>query len=184
MLETTEATGPDPHETEPHGEVRGQAYWDATPGADIVDEWSTQGLQAPFGRFLGMTMTGHGDGTASITMPASEWLTHAGGALYGGALSFFADAAINSALLTTLPAGTAFSPLDQNVNFVRPALPGDDDLRCDAEVVHRGRRIAVVNGRIVDGREKTIATVTESILILPGRPWSKPVTVSEEAGGA
>lgn len=175
-------SGPDPHETSPIGDVRGQDYWDTTAGADIVQEWLTHGLEAPFAKFMGIRTASAGDGAASLTMPASEWLTHAGGGLFGGALSVFADAAVNTALLTTLPAATAFSPLDQNVNFVRPAAPDDSDLRCDAEVVHRGRRIAIVNGRVIDARDKVLATVTESILILPGRPWYKPVTVSEEVG--
>jgi hypothetical protein len=38
-------------------------------------------------------------------------------------LGFFADATINTAVMTTLPAGTSFGTLDLKVNFLRPVTP-------------------------------------------------------------
>jgi hypothetical protein len=47
-------------------------------------------------------------------------------------------------------------------------------------VTHRGRTIAVTSCEIVDARGKLAARASGSTLILPGRPWARPVNVGEE----
>ena len=76
-------------------------------------------------------------------MPASLWFCTGFGTFYGGAVTAFADAAINTAVMTTLPAGTSFGTLDLKVNFLRPVTPDGRDLVARATVEQRGRTIAV-----------------------------------------
>ena len=73
------------------------------------------------------------------------------------------------------------------VNFLRPVVPHQGDLLARARIVHRGRTIAVATCEIVNAEGKTVAMATASVLILPGRPWDRPVYVEDEltsAGGA
>jgi uncharacterized protein (TIGR00369 family) len=101
----------------------------------------------PVFRFFGLRGVAVSDGEMTIAMPASPWLSTALGVIYGGALALLADATITTATATTLPPGTAFSPLDLKVNFLRPVVPHPGELVARARVVHRGRTIAIVTAR-------------------------------------
>jgi uncharacterized protein (TIGR00369 family) len=81
---------------------------------------------------------------------------------------------------TTVPAATAFNSIDLKVYFVRPVAPQHGDLTARARVVHRGRTIAVVNCDITGPAGNLVAQANGSILILPGRPWERPVRVADE----
>ena len=131
-------------------------------------------------RFLGIQLTGVSPGAAEVHLPASRWLLNAYGVLYGGAIALVADLAMNSALWTLLPKATSFAPLDLSVNFIRAVTAGSGDLRFRATVTHPGRAVAVVSCQAVDTRDKLIASAVETILVLPGRPWERPVNVGDE----
>ena len=113
-------------------------------------------------------------------MPASGWHLNALGVIYGGSLALLADAAITVATATIVPPATAFSPLDLKINYLRPAFPTDGELVARARLVHRGRTIAVVTCEIVNAAGKGVAIASGSVLILPGRPWDRPVHVQDE----
>ncbi|MGH2783876.1 MAG: PaaI family thioesterase, partial [Actinomycetota bacterium] len=53
-------------------------------------------------------------------------------------------------------------------------------LTARADVVHHGRSMAVVHIEILNPEGKQVAIATESVLILPGRPWDRPVHVADE----
>lgn len=169
-----------PYLSPPEGEVFGQEYWDATPGIEAMRQYVAGTLMPPVFRFMGMRGVAVDDGTITIAMPASGWLSTALGVVYGGALALLADAAITAATATIVPPATAFSPLDLKVNFLRPVFPGDGELTAKARIVHRGRTIAVATCEITNEAGKTVAIANGSVLILPGRPWDRPVYVEEE----
>jgi uncharacterized protein (TIGR00369 family) len=176
-----------PYLTPAEGEVEGQEFWDSTPGIEIMRRYVGGSFVPPVFRFFGLRGIAVSDGEMTIAMPASPWLSGALGVIYGGALALLADATITTATATTLPPATAFSPLDLKVNFLRPVVPHRGDLVARARIVHRGRTIAVATCEIINAEGKTVAMATASVLILPGRPWDRPVYVEDEltsAGGA
>jgi uncharacterized protein (TIGR00369 family) len=176
---------PPPYLTPAEGEVFGQEFWDATPGLEAMRQYVAGTFVPPVFRFMGMRGVSAGDGEIAISMPASAWLTTALGVVYGGALALLADASITAATSTIVPPATAFSPLDLKVNYLRPVLPHDGELVARARIVHRGRTIAVGTCDVLNAAGKTVVMATGSVLILPGRPWDRPVYVEEEmaAGG-
>ena len=104
-------------------------------------------------------------------MPASEWLcTPVPGRLYGGATAFLAGTAIDGAVQTTVPAGTAFASVDLKVYFLRPVVPNGQPLVADGTVIHRGRTVAIGTSEVFDADGKKVAVATGSALVLPGRP--------------
>ena len=174
------STLPDPYLADIEGEVYGQEYWDATPGIEAVRGTIDGTFLPPAFRLMGMRGLEVSDGEASMAMATSPWLSNPRGVTYGGAIAWFADATMSLTTLTTVPAGTAFGPLDLKIHFLRPVMPGQGELTARAKVVHRGRTIAVTHCEIFDPREKLAAQATASQLILPGRPWDRPVHVADE----
>jgi uncharacterized protein (TIGR00369 family) len=164
---------PDPHLRPPEGEVLPQATWDELGGLDLVQLWhKEERAQAPVCVFLGLCIDDVSEGAVTITMPASLWFCTGFGTFYGGALTAFADAAINTAVMTTLPAGTSFGTLDLKVSFLRPVTPDGRELVARATVEQRGRTIAVTTCRIDDADGKRVAMATGSAMISPDRSWA------------
>ena len=171
---------PDPYLRDVEGDVRGQEFWDSTPGIEIMRQTAAGLFRPPVFLLFGMRGVEASEGEMTLAMPISDWLCNAFGVVYGGAVALFADAAMTLATGSTVPAATAFSPLDLKVHFLRPVLPADGELTARARVLHRGRTIAVVTCEIIDTRHRLVAQASGSVLILPGRPWLRPVHVADE----
>ena len=171
---------PDPYLTDIEGEVYGPEYWDSTPGIDAVRGVVAGSFVPPALRLMGLRGLNVSEGQVTMAMPASGWLSNARGVMYGGAIAWLADAAMSLTTLTTVPAATAFGPLDLKIHFLRPVFPGEGELTARAKVVHRGRTIAVTDCEIFDPQEKLVARAMASQLILPGRPWDRPLHVADE----
>ena len=173
---------PDPWQLPVEGDVLGQEFWDTTPGIEAVRRIASGELRPPVTLLFDLRGREVREGEVSMSMPPSPWLCNAFGTIYGGALAMLADTSMTLAVATTVPAATAYSPLDMTVHFLRPVLPGDgaEELVARARVSHRGRTIAVTECDIVDGNGKLAAQASGSSLILPGRPWARPVNVGEE----
>ncbi len=92
------------------------------------------------------------------------------GTIHGGWSAAILDTAMALAALTTLDARHDFTTLDLKLNFLRPIAAGAE-VRCEARVVHGGRRVALCEGRIVDSGGKLLVHGTSSCLIVPrGEP--------------
>ena len=170
---------PDPYLRPVEGDVLGQEFWDGTPGVEAVRRIAEGTLRPPVSLLFDWRGVEAREGEFTMAMPASPWLCNAFGVLYGGVTALFADVAMTLAVGTTVPAATAYSPLDMTVHFLRPIIPGGE-LFARARVGHRGRTIAVVSCEIVDAKGKLMAQASGSTLILPGRAWERPVNVAEE----
>jgi uncharacterized protein (TIGR00369 family) len=171
---------PDPFERPAVGDVLGQDYWDGHSGMEFARGFVAGDFLPPVCHLTGLAWTACDEGTATCTLPRSPWLCNGFGILYGGAMALLADFAQNSALLTTLPTGTAYAPLDFKVNFLRPVLPDASVLTARAQVVHAGRSIALTTCEMVDDAGRRVALANETMVLLPGRPWSRSLPVGEE----
>ena len=169
-----EPTWPSPHpyQRPAAGEVLAQEIWDGTDGLGVLQSLIAGDLPAPpIARFCGIAPVQAGAGTTTWTMPASQWLcAPVQGRLYGGAIAMLAGTAIDGTVQTTLPAGTAFAPVDLKVYFLRPVPPDGRDLVARGTVIHRGRSMAVGTSEVFDADGKKVAVATGSAVILPGRP--------------
>jgi len=83
-----------------------------------------------------------------------------------------ADAALQSAIQTTAPAGCAVASMDLKVNFLRPVVPDGQELVGVGTVVHKGRSLVIANAEVVNAEGKRVALATGSALLLPGHPAS------------
>lgn len=163
---------PDPYLRPVDGEVVPQPVWDRSRGLDLVQLWQKEELAAsPICSLLGMRFVEVAEGEVTIAAPAALWFCTGFGTFYGGVLSALADAAINTAVTTTLDPGTSFGTLDLKVNFLRPVTPDGRDLFARARVEQRGRTIAVSTARLDDADGRRVAMASGSAIISEGRPW-------------
>lgn len=163
---------PHPYERPVTGEVLSQDIWDGTDGLGVLQSLIRGDLPAPpLAHFCGIAPVDAEAGKTTWKMPASEWLcSPIQGRLYGGATAMLAGTAIDGTVQTTLPAGTAFAPVDLKVYFLRPVSPDGRDLMARGTVIHRGRSIAIGTSEVFDADGKKVAVATGSAVILPGRP--------------
>lgn len=83
----------------------------------------------------------------------------------GGVLATLMDAAMGSAVHTTLDDGLHYTTLELKANFVRAVPSGGDRLTCTADTIHVGRRTATAEARVTDVRGRLVAHGTCTCLI-------------------
>jgi uncharacterized protein (TIGR00369 family) len=90
------------------------------------------------------------------------------GVVHGGWVSTLLDSALGCAVHTTLPAGVMYTTLTLETKFVRPISRETGVVRCEADVLHRGRRQATAEARAVDSGGKLLAHGTATCIIFGG----------------
>ncbi|HEY9568059.1 MAG TPA: PaaI family thioesterase [Thalassobaculum sp.] len=95
-----------------------------------------------------------------------EHLLNPAGGLHGGWYGVLLDSAMGCAVHSTLPAGSGYTTLEYKVNITRGVTAQSGPLRAEGQVVHRGRRTATAEGRVVDAAGKIYAHGSETCLIL------------------
>jgi uncharacterized protein (TIGR00369 family) len=165
--------------------VLAQEVWEELPGLEIARRHIAGELPPPaVHRLTGIEPTEVGGGTATVRMPATEWLQSPARRLQGGTIVMLADTAMMIAVLTTAPAGTAIAALDLKANFLRP-VPGDGrDLIARAVVEHTGRTLAISRTRIENADGKPVMLATGTAMYLPGRPASLGAVTALDGAGA
>jgi uncharacterized protein (TIGR00369 family) len=88
------------------------------------------------------------------------------GVVHGGYASTLLDSAMGCAVHTTLPAGSGYTTQTIEVKLVRPITHDSGVLRCEAEVLHRGRRQATVAARLLSADGRLLAHGTSTCMIL------------------
>jgi uncharacterized protein (TIGR00369 family) len=151
-----------------------QETWERMSGLEVLRAQVARELQPapPIFHLLGIRPTAAEQGSVEMVLPCSPWLAQSMGNVQGGFLALLADNALTASVFTTAEAGTAVAPLDLKVNMLRPVAPDMRDLTAKAEVVHRGRTLAIASCRIENADGKPVALATGSSMYLPGRPAS------------
>ena len=91
------------------------------------------------------------------------------GVVHGGYASTILDSALGCAVHTTCAKGEAYTSQTLEVKFLRPLTRESGVVRCEAEVVHRGRKTATSQARLTDPSSgKLLATGTSTCLIVGG----------------
>ena len=91
------------------------------------------------------------------------------GVVHGGYAATLLDSAMGCAVHTTLAAGEAYTTLTLEVKFVRSITSETGPIHAAAEVVHRGRRQATAEARLVAADTgKLLAHATSTCMVIPG----------------
>ncbi|MFI1395233.1 PaaI family thioesterase [Streptomyces sp. NPDC020681] len=125
--------------------------------------------QAPICGTLGFRLVAADEGRAVFEGEPGEHLLNPMGSVHGGFLATLLDSALGSAVMTTLPAGRAYTTMQLGLNLVRPVFADTPLLRCEGTVIHAGRTTATA--RVVgaaDGRLYAHATTTCAVFAWRG----------------
>lgn len=113
-----------------------------------------------------------GAGCVRIEFRATEQFTNVVGNVQGGFLAAMLDDTLGPALVTVLEPYEFCPTLELKISFLRPVRPGR--LVGEGRVVHRGRGVAFLEGRLLEDSGEAVATATSTVRIvqLPAEAFS------------
>jgi uncharacterized protein (TIGR00369 family) len=120
---------------------------------------------AGMARLMGFKLVEVGEGRAVFTVTPDEQHYNGLGIAHGGLAATLLDSATGCAINTMMPAGRVFTTLEMKVNYVRPLRRETGEVRCEAEVIHVGARVATAAARLVDREGKLYAHGTATCML-------------------
>jgi uncharacterized protein (TIGR00369 family) len=121
------------------------------------------------GQLMNFKLVEVSEGRAVFTIQPDERHYNGLGIAHGGLAATLLDSATGCAINTMMPAGRIFTTLEMKVNYVRPMTSEIGEVRCEANVIHVGGRIATAEGRIVDRNGKLFAHGTATCMLFRGQ---------------
>ena len=121
------------------------------------------------GRLMNMRLVEVEEGRAVFAVEPDERHYNGLGIAHGGLAATLLDSALGCAINTVMPAGRVFTTLEMKINYVRPMRRETGEVRCEAEVLHAGSRVATAEGRIVDAAGKLYAHGTATCMLFRAR---------------
>lgn len=122
----------------------------------------------PVWRLTGYRPTVIEDGHIEAVLPSTAWFSNGSPSAYGGMLAWAAEFTMGLSVYSTQSPGDVFGTLDMHIRFMRPALIESGELRLNALVRHRGRRLRVTSCDIDNAEGKRVAMATSSALVVVG----------------
>jgi uncharacterized protein (TIGR00369 family) len=106
-------------------------------------------------------------GKVTIRMPVEALHKQVYGVVHGGVLAALADTAGGLATYMACPRGTRVATVEMKINFLEAVEAGT--VFAEAEVVRRGRHIAVVDCDVRDDRGRLVAKALMTFFVGPFR---------------
>lgn len=157
----------------------------APPSADPPGEHRVRQLfdAAPFVRALGVTLLGAGDGWCEARLPLRPDLLQQDGFAHAGVQATLADHCCGAAAATRMPEDRGVLSVEFKLNLLRPAR--GTALRCRAEVLRSGRRLATVDARVwcEGGGEEVLVASMSATMAFVRRPDAAGASPAASGGG-
>jgi uncharacterized protein (TIGR00369 family) len=139
----------------------------AMSGIDMLRAMIAGELPAPpIAQVLGFELVAVDKGRAVFEGAAGPHLLNPLGSVHGGYALTLIDSAAGCALHTELEAGIGYTTVETKANFVRPVPEDGRPVRCEGQVVSRGRTIATSEAYLRTGDGKLLAHGTSTLIIL------------------
>ena len=121
----------------------------------------------PVAKLVGLELVAVEKGRTRFRLEAGDRHLNPMGTLHGGILCDLADAAMGSAMATTLEAGQSYTTLELSINFLKPIRSGV--LTGDGRVVKRTRRTGLTECDVLDEKGSLVARAKSTCLVLDGQ---------------
>ncbi|MCM2674849.1 PaaI family thioesterase [Alkalicoccobacillus plakortidis] len=105
------------------------------------------------------------DKELEITLPVHPIVYNSLDMVHGGITATLADSAMGTLVHQLLPDHQTAVTSNLSVQYIRPGT--GDYLRCRASVTHQGRQLCVTEAKIVDNRNKLVATAQGTFMVIP-----------------
>lgn len=119
-----------------------------------------------FARLVGLRHVLMEGGRAVFTVELQPSHLNPYGVVHGGVVYTLADTAMGAALVSRLAPDERCATLEIKINYLAPAVTGT--LRCEARVLERTRRIAVLDAQVRDAEARLVAVASGSFYIANG----------------
>ncbi len=106
-------------------------------------------------------------GRAVFVCTPSEFHYNPIGVVHGGLISTLCDSALGCAVQTLQPQGMGYTTLELHVNLTRAVTRETGEIRCEANVLHSGRRMATAEAKVTDSKGKLYGHATTTCLVFP-----------------
>lgn len=120
----------------------------------------------PIAKLMGFDLGEIREGLATLSVTPQEWHYNPIGMVHGGLAATLLDTVLGVSVHSTLDAGQAYSTVDLHVQYLRAITVDTGPVTATGEVVHRGRKIATSEAKLVDGRGRLLATGITTCLVL------------------
>ena len=120
----------------------------------------------PFTKMLGVTFEVATKDEVRARLSWAPSLCTSGGVLHGGALMSLADSAGAACASFNLPEGAGTTTIESKTNFLRGVREGT--VVATSRPLHVGRTVIVVETDLRDDRERLVARVTQTQMVLGG----------------
>jgi uncharacterized protein (TIGR00369 family) len=121
----------------------------------------------PIASLIGFDVIEIGLGHSVFAMRASARHANPMGTLHGGVVGDLSDAAMGTAMASTLEDDESFTTLDLSVRFLKPIW--ESDLRATAQVVKRTRTLGLIECDVVDESGSLVARCSSTCMVLRGQ---------------
>jgi uncharacterized protein (TIGR00369 family) len=121
---------------------------------------------APIADLLGFAPRDLEPGRVTFVLEPSQEHYNPIGSVHGGVIATLLDTVMGCALHTLLPKGTGYTTLDISARYLRPVTVQTGPVTAEGTVVHRGRRTATTESKLVDGLGRVLATGTSTLMLL------------------
>ncbi|MBP1161779.1 PaaI family thioesterase [Rhodococcus sp. PvR099] len=134
------------------------------PGLEIVESIGRGALaRGPLAGLLGMGLTEVARGRVIGEFAPRSWMSNPLGSIQGGVLISAADLITGLAAQTLTAPGQGYEALDLRIDFVRSPASDGPPIRAEAEVLRAGRRLALIESRLVDPSGRLLARAAASV---------------------
>jgi uncharacterized protein (TIGR00369 family) len=124
----------------------------------------------PMARVMNMVIDSVERGKVAFSATPGEEHYNPHGTIHGGFVATLFDTALGCAVHSTLERGFGYTTLELHVNFVRAMTHETGRVRCEATVLHEGKRVSTAEAKLFDARGKLYAHATTTCLILERGP--------------
>ncbi|WP_430334429.1 PaaI family thioesterase [Rhodococcus sp. ACT016] len=132
-------------------------------GLDVVDAIASEQIaRGPLAGLLDIRLTDIERGSLTATFAPRDWMSNYLGSIQGGVLITAADLVNGLVAQTLTAADQQYRILDLRIDFVRSPATDGPDIRAEAEVVRAGRRLALIESRLLDGSGQVLIRAAAS----------------------
>jgi acyl-CoA thioesterase len=124
----------------------------------------TAPLPHPFADLLGFEVVERGGGRCRLVLEIRDKHKNPHGLVHGAVLYALADTGMGGALTSVLAENEYCSTIEIKINYLRPWRGGL--LRCETQLIGRGRSTAVLQSDLFDGADRHLAMATGTFAIL------------------
>ena len=103
----------------------------------------------PFADLIDLAVTPDGKGGSKATLTAEHKHMNPHGVVHGAVIYALADTGMGAALYPTLAAGEICATIEIKINYFKPVRDGL--LVCETELVNRGKTVANLQSRVLQG---------------------------------